>query len=146
VTERFEMEINGTRYTRLADVPSEYRALLLDLAPGRSAEQPAVPLREILHKARAQPDRARQQQVLLEELHKVDPERARRMQNKLAERDQRPATGTLEVGHAPTARPREGARITAGGATVAPGDRGGLGLWVVLAGVVVASLVAWLIG
>jgi len=143
VTERFEMEINGTRYTRLADVPPEYRALLLDLAPGRSAEQPAVPLREILHKARAQPDRARQQQVLLEELHKVDPERARRTQNKLTERNQRPATGTLEVGHTPTARPREGARLTAGSATVAPGDRGGLGLWLLLAAAVVVTVIAW---
>ncbi|AOX64318.1 hypothetical protein BIZ42_12500 [Stenotrophomonas sp. LM091] len=137
------MEINGTRYTRLADVPPEYRALLLDVTPGRSAEQPAVPLREILHKARAQPDRARQQQVLLEELHKVDPERARRMQNKLTERNQRPATGTLEVGHTPTARPREGARLTAGSATVAPGDRGGLGLWLLLAAAVVVTVIAW---
>ena len=143
MTERFEMEINGTRYTRLADVPPEYRALLLDVTPGGSAEQPAVPLREILHKARAQPDRARQQQVLLEELHKVDPERARRMQNKLTERNQRPATGTLEVGHTPTARPREGARLTAGGATVAPGDRGGLGLWLLLAAAVVVTVIAW---
>lgn len=143
MTERFDMEINGTRYTRLADVPPEYRALLLDVTPGRSAEQPAVPLREILHKAKAQPDRARQQQVLLEELHKVDPERARRMQNKLTERNQRPATGTLEVGHTPTARPREGARLTAGSATVAPGDRGGLGLWLLLAAAVVVTVIAW---
>ena len=81
--------------------------------------------------------------VLLEELHKVDPERARRMQNKLTERNQRPATGTLEVGNTPTARPREGARLTAGGATVAPGDRGGLGLWLLLAAAVVVTVIAW---
>lgn len=143
MTERFDMEINGTRYTRLADVPPEYRALLLELTPGRSAEQPAVPLREILQKANAQPDRARQQQVLLDELRKVDPERARRMQNKIAERSQRPATGTLEVGHTATARPRQGARHSAVGTTVAPGDRGGLGIWLLLAVTVVVTVLAW---
>ncbi|MCS4236388.1 hypothetical protein [Stenotrophomonas sp. BIGb0135] len=144
MTERFEMEINGTRYTRLADVPPEYRALLVHLDPARSAEQPAVPLREILHKAKAQPDRARRQQVALEALAKVDPARARRLQNTLTERIQRPATGTLEVGTPPSARPRDAARHSAAGMTVAPGDRGGLGLWVVLAGVVVATVVAWI--
>lgn len=143
MTQRFDMEINGTRYTRLADVPPEYRERLLALTPGRSAEQPAVPLREILQKANAQPDRARRQQVLLDELRKVDPERAQRMQNKLTERSQRPATGTLEVGNTPTARPREGARNTAGGATVAPGDRGGLGIWLLLAATVVVTVIAW---
>ncbi len=146
MTERFNMEINGTRYTRLADVPPEYRALLVQLSPAAPAEPPAVPLRDILHKARAQPDRSRQQQVLLEELAKVDPERARRMQSKISERSQRPGTGTLEVGSTPTARPREGVRTVASGSTVAPGDRGGLGIWLLLAGVVVASLVAWLVG
>lgn len=143
MTERFDMEINGTRYTRLADVPPEYRALLLELTPGRPAEPPALPLRGILQTAKLQPDRDRQQQVLLEALRKVDPERARRMQNKITERSQRPGTGTLEVGSTPTARPREGARNTAGGSTVAPGDRGGLGIWMVLAGLVVATVVAW---
>lgn len=91
--------------------------------PGPSAEQPAVPLREILQKAKAQPDRARQQQVLLEELRKVDPERAQRMQDKIDARNQQPATG---------------------GTTVARGDRPGVGLWLALAGVVAAAVLAWL--
>ena len=143
MTERSQMEINGTRYTRLADVPAEYRALLLDLTPGGQAEPPAVPLREIVRKARAQPDRGRQQQVVIEELRKIDPERAQRLQNTLSGRRQRPAAGTLEIGATPTARPREGARTTAGGTTVAPGDRPGLGLWLLLAAVVVVTVIAW---
>ena len=118
-------------------------AVLADSRITEIALPAQVPLREIMRKAKAQPDRERQQQVLLDELRKVDPERARRMQNKLTERSQRPATGTLEVGNTPTARPREGARNTAGGSTVAPGDRGGLGIWVLLAAAVVVTLVAW---
>ncbi|WP_411849922.1 hypothetical protein ACLB90_13180 [Stenotrophomonas sp. LGBM10] len=145
MSERFSMEINGTRYTRLADVPPEYRALLVQLTPAASAEPPAVPLRELMQKARAQPDRGRQQQVLLEELRKVDPERAQRMEHTLAERSQRRATGTLEVGSTPTPRPREGARLQGAGTTVAAGDRGGMAIWALLAGVVVLSVVAWLL-
>lgn len=142
---RFSMEINGTRYTRLADVPPEYRALLVQLTPAASTTPPAAPLREPLQKARAQPDRGRQQQVLLEALRSVDPERAQRMEHTLSERNPRRGTGTLEVGSTPTPRPREGARIQDVGTTVAAGDRGGMAIWALLAGVVVLSLVGWLL-
>ena len=76
MSERFSMEINGTRYTRLADVPPEYRALLVQLTPAASTTPPAAPLRELLQKARAQPDRGRQQQALLEAMRSVDVQRA----------------------------------------------------------------------
>jgi hypothetical protein len=164
----FALEINGKRYTRLEDVPPEYRALLEQGVVGAVLKRDASGWVEQIATHGTGVHRQREVRIgsrgwtevgaIPEEV--VASLRAQGIDLKawLSSQTPGPAGEPMEVPlHAllqaakaapaapATARPREGARSSKNIHTVAKGDTGGPGLWVALAAVVAIALIAWLV-